>query len=74
MVALWFLFSSCPPALQRKFDYDPVKAKLAAEARVKADQENNLALQKEMEAAVEFKRQQLIKAAAAMGQTNSASK
>jgi hypothetical protein len=62
-----------PPALQRKFDYDPVKAKIAAEARVKSDQENNSALQKEMEAAAEFKRQQQIKAAAAMGQTNTAS-
>jgi hypothetical protein len=61
-----------PPALQRKFDYDPVKAKLAAEARIKADQDNNAALQKEIEAAADFKRQQQIKAAAAMGQTNTA--
>src|SRR5271163_2903287 len=31
-----------PPDLQKKFHYDPVKAKIAAEARAKEDAENAL--------------------------------
>jgi hypothetical protein len=61
-----------PPALQRKFDYDPVKAKLAAEARIKEDKENDAALQKEIAAGEEKKRQDQIKYAAQLGQTNTA--
>jgi hypothetical protein len=57
-----------PPALQRKFDYDPVKAKLAAEARANADQQNARAMQKEIEQAAALKRQQAIKDAQARGQ------
>ena len=36
--ALVFLYK-LPPALQQKFDYDPVKAKIAAEKRSKEDAE-----------------------------------
>jgi hypothetical protein len=57
-----------PPALQRKFDYDPVKAKLAAEARANADAENARAMQKEIDLAATMKKQQAIKDAQARGQ------
>jgi hypothetical protein len=59
-----------PLALQQKFDYDPVKAKAAAEARTKADVENSKALQAEIEQAEKLKRDQQIKDAQAKGQTN----
>jgi hypothetical protein len=63
--ALVFL-NKLPPALQDRFDYDPVKAKIAAEARAKSDAENAVALQKEIEQAASMKRQQQIKDAAAL--------
>jgi hypothetical protein len=63
-----------PPTLQQRFDYDPAKAKAAAEARSKADVENAKELQKEIELADRMKQAQLIKDAKARGQTNSASK
>jgi hypothetical protein len=59
-----------PPALQKKFDYDPVKAKAAAEVRTKADIENAKALQAEIEQASKLKLEQQIKDAQARGQTN----
>ena len=59
-----------PPGLQQKFDYDPVKAKLAAEARLRADKENAEALQREEEQAAMLKRQEQIRNAAALGGTN----
>ncbi len=59
-----------PPNLQQRFDYDPVKAKIAAEARLKADKENAEALQKEIEQAEKLKRQDQIANAKALGNTN----
>jgi hypothetical protein len=59
-----------PPALQKKYDYDPVKAKAAADARSKADAENAKALQREIELADKLKRDQQIADAKAKGQTN----
>jgi hypothetical protein len=50
-----------PPVLQERFGYDAVKAKAAAEARTKRDAENAVALQHEIEAANEFKKEQQIK-------------
>jgi hypothetical protein len=58
------------PALQERFDYDPVKAKAAAEARAKADAENAKELQAEIALADKMKRDQAIKDAEARGQTN----
>jgi hypothetical protein len=58
------------PELQERFDYDPVKAKAAAEARAKADTENAKELQAEIELTDKLKRDQAIKDAAAKGQTN----
>ncbi len=63
-----------PPALQQKFDYDPVKAKAAAEARSKADTENAAALQHEIEVANELRRKKQIQDAQAMNETNAPSK
>ena len=57
--ALVFLYK-LPPALQQKFDYDPVKAKIAAEKRAKEDAENAAALQREIEQAEVVKRNQQI--------------
>jgi len=64
--ALIFL-NKLPPALQERFDYDPVKAKAAAEARAKADAENAIALQQEIELAKTVKLNQAIKDAQARG-------
>ncbi len=61
-----------PPALQQKYDYDPVKAKIAAESRTKEDQENAAALQREIEQAELVKRQKQIEDARQMGYTNAA--
>jgi hypothetical protein len=44
-----------PEALQKKFNYDPEKARLAGEARLKADQENQHALHVEMSQADQIK-------------------
>ena len=62
-----------PPDLQKKFDYDPVKAKVAAEARAKADTENARLLQLEILQADKIKQQQMVKdAQARAGSTNTA--
>jgi hypothetical protein len=53
-----------PTNLQQKFDYDPVKAKMAADARSKADAQNAKALQAEIDKANKLKRAQQIKDAA----------
>ncbi len=63
-----------PPSLQERFDYDPVKAKAAAEARAKADVENAKELQAEIELADKLKRDQQIRDAEARGQTNAPGK
>jgi hypothetical protein len=52
-----------PAALQERFDYDPVKAKIAAERRAKEDAENAEALQAEIEKADIVKRQHQIEIA-----------
>jgi hypothetical protein len=52
-----------PAALQERFDYDPVKAKIAAERRAKEDAENAEALQAEIEKADVVKRQHQIEIA-----------
>jgi hypothetical protein len=67
--ALIFLFK-LPPPLQQRFDYDPVKAKAAMEARIKADAESAKELQVEMEQADKLKRDQQIKDAAAKSKAN----
>ena len=56
-------------ALQERFDYNPLKAKAAAEARAKADVENAKELQAEIELADKLKREQQVKDAQAKGQT-----
>jgi len=58
-----------PPKLQQKFDYDPVKAKIAADARSKADAENAKQLQAEIELSNKMKQSQAVKDAAARGYT-----
>ncbi len=63
-----------PPSLQQKFDYDPVKAKVAAEARAKADAENAKQLQAEIELANKLKQDQAVKDAAARGYGTNAAK
>jgi hypothetical protein len=63
--ALVFL-NKLPAELQDRFDYDPVKAKAAAESRAKADQENAVALQKEIELSDKLKKQKQIQDAAAL--------
>jgi hypothetical protein len=70
--ALVFL-NKLPPALQERFDYDPVRAKAAAEARTKADAENATLLQAEIVKAEVIKRKKQIDEANAMS-TNSAPK
>lgn len=52
-----------PPELQQKFSYDPVKAKIAADARAKADAENAVLLQKEMAQADALKKKNEIQSA-----------
>ena len=59
-----------PPALQERYDYDPVKAKAAAEARAKSDTENAKLLQAEIEAADAAKKEQAVADAKARGYTN----
>jgi hypothetical protein len=49
-----------PPDLQKKFSYDPVKAKAAADARAKADTTNQKELDAEKELAAKQKLQQAI--------------
>ena len=44
-----------PPALQKRFSYDPDKAKVAADARSKSDAENAKELQAEIELAQKLK-------------------
>jgi hypothetical protein len=61
-------------ALQERFDYDPTKAKTAADARAKADAESAKELQAEMELAAKMKHEQQIKDAQALGQTNAVAK
>jgi hypothetical protein len=56
-----------PPKLQQKFDYDPVKAKVAADARAKEDVENAKKLQAEIELANKMKQSEAVKDAAARG-------
>jgi hypothetical protein len=63
-----------PHDLQDRFDYDPAKAKAAAEARSKSDVENAKALQAEIEMADKIKHDQQVKDAANLGLTNSAAK
>jgi nicotinate-nucleotide pyrophosphorylase len=69
--ALIFL-NKLSPLLQQRFNYDPVKAKAAAEARVKADAENAKELQAEIVLADKLKREQQIKYAQSL--TNAAPK
>jgi hypothetical protein len=61
-----------PAPLQKKFDYDPEKAKLAAQARAKVDAQNAKALQTEIDQANKLKKQQQIKDAAFENTTNTA--
>ena len=61
-----------PPSLQAKFDYDPVKAKLAAEKRTQEDTENAKEMQAEIERAEVVKRNHQIEIANQLGNTNAA--
>lgn len=45
-----------PPALQKRFSYDPVKAKIAADNRAREDAENAKLLQAEIEQADAIKK------------------
>jgi hypothetical protein len=71
--ALVFLYK-LPPALQQKFDYDPVKAKIAAEKRSKEDAENAAELQKEIELAEVVKHNQQVQNANQINGTTSPTK
>lgn len=52
-----------PPSLQKKYSYDPVKAKIAADARAKADAENARQLQAEIDLTAKLKlKQQILEA------------
>ena len=48
------------PTLQKRFSYDPAKAKAAADARAAADAENAKQLQSEIDLAQQLKKQQII--------------
>jgi hypothetical protein len=61
--------SKLPPVVQKQFSYDPVKAKIAAEARAKEDADNAKALQAEIEKAQALKKQQQIQDAKALSDT-----
>ncbi len=63
--ALVFL-NKLPSNLQDRFDYDPLKAKVAAEKRAKDDAENAKALQVEIEKADALKKQHQIQDAQAI--------
>jgi hypothetical protein len=47
--------ANLPPDIQKRFNYDPVKAKVAADARAKDDAENAKALQAEMDQASQMR-------------------
>jgi hypothetical protein len=49
-----------PPPLQKRFSYDPAKAKVAAAARANDDSQNAQKLQAEMDQAQKLKQQQQI--------------
>jgi hypothetical protein len=55
--------SKLSPTLQKKFSYDPAKAKIAAAARAQEDAQNAKQLQAEMDQAQKLKTQQQIQAA-----------
>ncbi len=59
-----------PPDIQERFDYDPKKAKLAAEARAKEDAQNAKQLQAEIEEADKMRQDQLVKDQQAKDQAN----
>ena len=61
--------SKLPASLQARYNYDPVKAKAASDARVKQDQENAVAMQKEMEQAAAIKKKQQVQDAEAVDPT-----
>jgi len=49
------------PTLQKRFSYDPVKAKVAADARAAAEAKNNQQLQAEIDQATKLKQAQAVK-------------
>jgi hypothetical protein len=49
-----------PPDLQKKFHYDPVKAKTAAQARAKRDAQDTAALEAEKDQSEQLQQQKLI--------------
>ncbi len=59
-----------PPTLQQKFDYDPVKAKIAAEKRAQEDADNAKEMQAEIERAEVVKRNHQIEIANQLSGTN----
>lgn len=63
-----------PAALQKRFSYDPAKAKLAADVRAKADAENAKALQVEIEQADKLRKEQQIRDAQAADQAKAATR
>ena len=54
-------FLKLPPTIQKRYAYDPAKAKVAADARAKEDAENAKALQAEINLADKMKRDDQIK-------------
>ncbi len=58
-----------PPELQKRFSYDPVKAKAAADARAKADASNAKDLQAEIDLAQKMKKDKAISEASTTNAT-----
>lgn len=61
-----------PVYLQQKFNYDPVKAKIAATIRAKQEAADAKALQAEIDLAAKKKKQEMISAAAAKDKADAA--
>ncbi len=59
--------SKLPPALQKRFSYDPVKAKAAEDARAALEEKNAQQLQAEIDQANKLKQQQAVQNAKQIG-------
>jgi hypothetical protein len=59
--------SKLPPTLQKRFSYDPVKAKAAADARAEQEAKNAQQLQAEIDQANKLKQQQAVQNAKQIG-------
>jgi hypothetical protein len=61
-----------PPTLQKRFSYDPAKAKVAAAARAETDAQNAKQLQAEIEQAQKLKQKQAVQDASQVNQAKAA--